>query len=192
MCVLFDLDNTIIDRNGAFQSFVTLLTNDLGKQAELLKADDGGYGERNRLYQLFDSLGYPIDQPTFAKEICAHLEPDRELNSELLDLSKDCKIGLVTNGGSLTQRAKIRAVQVGNIFSEQHIFISQELGVAKPDPSIFLQACDQMKADPEQCLMIGDREIEDGGCRTVGMKFHLVKEPLTATELKRIRQVHQI
>jgi putative hydrolase of the HAD superfamily len=47
---------------------------------------------------------------------------------------------------------------------------SVELGVCKPDPAIYLAACDQLAVDPEDCLYVGDggsRELT--GATAVGM-----------------------
>lgn len=44
-------------------------------------------------------------------------------------------------------------------------------GVMKPDPKIFLTACQRIGVPPEQTLMIGDSEDADGGATAVGCGF---------------------
>jgi len=40
---------------------------------------------------------------------------------------------------------------------------SYEVGAEKPDPRIFLAACERLGADPNETLMVGDHPVADGG-----------------------------
>jgi HAD superfamily hydrolase (TIGR01493 family) len=53
-------------------------------------------------------------------------------------------------------------------------------GVVKPDPKIFLSACDRLGVEPEQALMIGDNAAVDGAAVTVGCRFERVEPQPTA------------
>ncbi|HEU5471800.1 MAG TPA: HAD family hydrolase [Actinophytocola sp.] len=53
--------------------------------------------------------------------------------------------------------------------------LSYEEGVMKPDPAIFLAACDRIGTEPERTLMIGDSEAADGGARGAGLGFAMVE-----------------
>jgi HAD superfamily hydrolase (TIGR01493 family) len=48
-------------------------------------------------------------------------------------------------------------------------------GVMKPDPKIFLTACQRIGVAPEEALMIGDSEEADGGATRVGCRFAMVE-----------------
>jgi len=48
---------------------------------------------------------------------------------------------------------------------------SFEEGVMKPDPKIFLAACQRIGVAPEDTLMVGDNEEADGGATAVGCRF---------------------
>jgi HAD superfamily hydrolase (TIGR01493 family) len=52
--------------------------------------------------------------------------------------------------------------------------LSYAEGVMKPDPKIFLTACQRIGVPPEQALMVGDSESHDGGARQVGCTFAAV------------------
>lgn len=56
------------------------------------------------------------------------------------------------------------------------VFVSEEVGVEKPDERIFRLALDSFSLTGEEALMFGDNEIADGGCRSLGMFFVLVTE----------------
>jgi HAD superfamily hydrolase (TIGR01509 family) len=53
--------------------------------------------------------------------------------------------------------------------------LSYEEGVMKPDPKIFLSACQRIGVAPEETLMIGDNEEADGGAAAIGCRFALVE-----------------
>ena len=54
------------------------------------------------------------------------------------------------------------------------LVLSDELGVTKPDPRIFRQACAALGAEPRRCLMVGDNAEADGGATRLGIEFALV------------------
>lgn len=69
------------------------------------------------------------------------------------------KCGIISNGDSYQQRQKLKATGIVGHFSV--IVISEELGLAKPDPRIFLEACRMAKAHPSECWHIGDNPEAD-------------------------------
>ncbi|HEY0240357.1 MAG TPA: HAD family hydrolase [Friedmanniella sp.] len=52
---------------------------------------------------------------------------------------------------------------------------SEELGVAKPAPSSYLQTCERLRADPATTLHVGDRyDVDVAGARSAGLQaLHL-------------------
>lgn len=54
---------------------------------------------------------------------------------------------------------------------------SYEVGAEKPDPRIFVSACEKLGVRPGETLMVGDHEIADGGAVKAGLRFlHLAGE----------------
>jgi HAD superfamily hydrolase (TIGR01509 family) len=51
---------------------------------------------------------------------------------------------------------------------------SFEVGVEKPDPAIFLRACEALGTKPEETLMVGDHPVADAGAQRAGLRFHLL------------------
>ncbi len=90
--------------------------------------------------------------------------------AELIDYCKDkYTLGIITNGDSNQQRKKIEKTGLDKIIS--NIFISGEVGHAKPEKEIFEVACKTMGVKPENCLMIGDKiEVDVQGGLNAGMK----------------------
>ncbi|WP_188984184.1 HAD family hydrolase [Saccharopolyspora thermophila] len=52
--------------------------------------------------------------------------------------------------------------------------------VIKPDPKIFLRACERLGVAPEEALMVGDSEEADGGAAAVGCQVAIVDPVPTA------------
>ncbi|PRY46295.1 HAD family hydrolase [Umezawaea tangerina] len=72
-------------------------------------------------------------------------------------------------------RAVLRRYGVDHLVDE--VVLSFEVGMIKPDPKIFLLACERLRVDPAEVLMVGDSEEADGGAEAVGSKVAIV-EPL--------------
>lgn len=77
-----------------------------------------------------------------------------ELLEELKE--KGFQIGIITNGPVEHQMNKIRALKLTKHIPEENIFISDALGVAKPNPQIFQDVADRIKNAPKELLYIGD------------------------------------
>lgn len=77
---------------------------------------------------------------------------------------------LVTNGLTTVQRRRFAAAPITRHF--QRILISEELGVAKPDPAIFAPAMEEFDLRPEDVLLVGDSTSSDmPAARNAGMDF---------------------
>jgi putative hydrolase of the HAD superfamily len=63
-------------------------------------------------------------------------------------------LGLITNGNATYQRRKIKRHHLAYYFD--CIFIEEEFGAAKSDPSIYLAALEQLHVTPQETWMIGD------------------------------------
>jgi HAD superfamily hydrolase (TIGR01549 family) len=51
---------------------------------------------------------------------------------------------------------------------------SFEVGAEKPDPAIFLRACESLGTKPAETLMVGDHPVADAGALVAGLRFHLL------------------
>jgi putative hydrolase of the HAD superfamily len=78
------------------------------------------------------------------------------------------RLGIISNGRSEEQRRKLKVLGIEHRF--EHVVISEEAGVAKPDPGIFLGACSAMGVAPEAVVFIGDNyEIDYVAAREAGL-----------------------
>jgi len=117
-----------------------------------------------RFSRLFDAVGIQGEPEPFSDAYLRHLANCGDLiegaESLIQQLSKSYRIALITNGLSDVQRPRLAASPLEPYF--ETITISDEIGVAKPDPGIFDVAFGQM-GNPEKTavLIIGDSLSSD-------------------------------
>lgn len=68
-------------------------------------------------------------------------------------------VGIITNGPSEVQRAKLDLLGINGLVD--FVLISEEIGVAKPDPRIFAEALSRAGVGPEEAVFIGDTAEHD-------------------------------
>ena len=168
---LFDLDNTLVDRQAAFRrwasSFVTRRGLDGDAENWLCAADDDGFATRQELFSrarrhlgLAEPVGDLIAE--YRAGYFEHFEPDPAVLGVLDQLRRGgWRIGIVTNGPT-TQREKIRRSGLGAYVDG--LCISDEVGIEKPDPRIFVEAirrCTTRQDAHGSAWMIGDTPLAD-------------------------------
>lgn len=188
--LFFDLDNTLIDRDGAFLQCLRANFPDPPRQARLLQLDQGGHGDRQALFAAWHELsGQAIDQARLGQMLAAHIQPDPELIGALEALSQRVKVAIVSNGGGHTQRLKARAAGLDRVIPA--LYVSGEVGLEKPDPAFFWLVCRELDVLPCQCLVVGDQpEIDGAGARAAGMAFSQVTSVLSGPRLARLMAEH--
>jgi putative hydrolase of the HAD superfamily len=86
-----------------------------------------------------------------------------------LDQLAGTRLGIISNGQAYQQRRKL--IHMGLLDRFSTVIISEELGISKPDPRIFLEACRGSKVSPSECWHIGDNLIADAqGSLSAGMR----------------------
>lgn len=99
-----------------------------------------------------------------------------DVDPMLATLPSGVRLGLITNGPSDLQRAKVAALGLDAIF--ELVLVSGEFGAPKPDPSIFLHAAQELGVAPGECLMVGDKLDKDvAGALAAGMRAAWVQRP---------------
>ncbi len=77
------------------------------------------------------------------------------------------KIGLITNGGHISQSRKIRMLGITDFFDE--IVITGDIGVSKPHAKPFEILAERIGIAPEEMLYVGDHPLNDvEGSRRAG------------------------
>ncbi len=97
-----------------------------------------------------------------------HLIPGAK---KLLDhLNGKYRMSIITNGFPEVQYIKLKSSGIDHFF--EHVFISEEIGVNKPDPAIYHHAVKTSGANHiDDCIMIGDTfQTDIMGAIAAGMK----------------------
>lgn len=69
--------------------------------------------------------------------------------------------GVLTNGLTIKQAEKLVRLDLQDAFSPGALFISEDLGVAKPHPRIFQIACEALGVPAGSVLYVGDNPVKD-------------------------------
>ena len=77
-------------------------------------------------------------------------------------------LGIVTNGPAEVQRAKLDLLEIEDLVD--FAVVSEEFGVAKPDPRIFHEALRRAGIDASEAVFVGDSaEFDMAGARSAGI-----------------------
>ncbi len=103
-------------------------------------------------------------------------------------------IGIVTNGPQEVQRAKLELLGIENFVD--FVLVSEEFGVAKPDPLIFHEALRLAGVGPEEAIFVGDSaEFDMVGADAAGIPTVWVnrqQRPWTEPGPPPTRQIHSL
>jgi HAD superfamily hydrolase (TIGR01549 family) len=175
--LIFDLDNTLIDRNAAMRQSLHDWLITQGHEGPALEAalydcmqhDNWGYIDRHEFcVWMLQQYGNKQNEVT-AHELehllhvnnSRNVQPDAQVQALLKNLRQQYKLVLATNGGSKTQRAKIVQAQLLAFFRPEDIFVSGEMEFEKPDPRYFKIIINQLQLDVTKALVIGDNPQND-------------------------------
>ena len=198
--ILFDLDDTIISFDASADCLWQEVCEKFAAETEGIEADTlqaaidrtrkwywqdaerHGHGRHNLaetrrdiVRMAFSDIGVSdvglanqlADAYTNGRHERLELFPDAERTLEGLSRN-GTRLALITNGHAEGQREKIERFKLERFF--ECVLIEGEVGIAKPDPEIFLMALDQLRLSPEKTWMVGDNlEWDIGGAQAVGI-----------------------
>lgn len=193
--VVFDVDDTLYDLSTPFKEackevFPEDTTLDLeGAFLASRRYSDAVYAsslsgkitmEEMYIYRFenaFRDYGKKIDAQTALMFQAVYEQKQQKIQmtesmKNLLDhLKKKVKLGIVTNGPAQHQWDKVNALGVKQWIPEDHIFISGDLGVAKPDVEIFDTALQKLQVQKDEVCYVGDSfENDMAGAKHAGWK----------------------
>ena len=175
--ILFDLDDTLHDREKTLRAFIRLFLQKYDGNLEpdsrsvfengFLKMDEQGYRPREEVFTELNKILTWRRAPELKEQLafwysefpkCA--EPVSDLYG-VLDFfqARNIKMGIVTNGSSAFQNTKIDRLGIRKYMKT--IIISEEVNVRKPDPEIFRLALAEIKSKPGTTLFVGDNPVVD-------------------------------
>ncbi|HZX07621.1 HAD family hydrolase [Kribbella sp.] len=182
----FDLDNTLIDRNGAFLRWARWWVDRQGLDETALEwfvaHDNGGFRPRAELFGMARErfgLAAPVD------ELVASYDEEHPLftsvKPEVLDglgslRSAGWRVAVVTNGDPAQQDLKLEYTQLDK--AVDYACVSGAVGVRKPDRRIFELVAERTGTSLRGGWMVGDHPSYDiaggiaAGLRTIRVGNH--------------------
>jgi len=175
--ILFDLDDTIHDRDKSLCKFADLFemkySNEMNYDNKLrlkdifFEIDGQGYRPREEMFkELQNRISWKY-KPSLKELInfwnvefpkCA--EPMANLYTVLdFFINENIKMGIVTNGYSDFQNTKIDKLNLRKYMKT--IIISEEVNIRKPHPKIFHLALSRINSNNETTLFVGDNPLWD-------------------------------
>ena len=203
--LLFDLDNTLLDFNKAeyvslinvLKSYDIAFTDELFRQyekinSELWNALEKGvvtkdYVQTQRFESFFKGIGLFVNGSEANRRYQSELKNQSWLMPGALELTsilfnQGYTISVITNGVGETQKMRVSNSAINDYIS--YLFISEEIGVEKPNPHFFERVLFAIGMPPkEECLIIGDSLSSDiSGGENFGIDtcyFNLLSTPLS-------------
>ena len=181
--VFFDIDDTLLDTS-AFA--------DIARHAAIESMCNNGLPlETDEAYDLLKDIikekgsNYSHHFNILTKEV-ALLRPFPRTSAILIYLkSKGYRLGAITNGITIKQWEKLVRLNLYQFFDI--VITSEEVGVEKPDPEIYIEACRRMACDVHKSVMIGNKlDIDCMGAVNAGMSAILVNSTLSPEEKERV------
>lgn len=192
--VLFDLDDTLIDRAGGYARLCRHWYRTLPSRgrpadeeqfvARMAEWDQSGAAKHERYGRLLRL--WPASFRDVESAIAAHrrsladfVTVDPRTRALLIRLRRaGIRTAVVSNGRAASQRRKLRNTGIDEVVDE--IVVSAEVGAAKPATGIFRHALNAIGADPAEALFVGDNPVADiRGAKRFGMRavwVHLGRE----------------
>lgn len=176
--IIFDADDTLFDfqksEKKAFEKAMSEFCNDYNENYHFTtykkintaiwkELEDGLITQAKlkveRFKRLSEELNISFDEKVFADSYMDHLGSCAYLldgAAELVEeLSKKYTLAIVTNGLTKVQKKRIKKSEISIFF--KNVFISEELGISKPDAKIFEYVINNLgNFKKDEVLMIGD------------------------------------
>ncbi|MEH7097434.1 HAD family hydrolase [Neobacillus vireti] len=184
--IFFDLDDTLYDQlqpfeaayHRVFSTITDITILELFKKSreysdKVFALTESGEMSLEKMHQYrmihaFKDLGYSIstdEADAFQKEYKDHqykvsLIPEMKNILHYL-AAKDIPIYVTTNGPAHHQRLKLASLDLDDVIPDSNIFISSEVGYAKPRKEFFEYVNQKTNTHPADSYMVGDSFAND-------------------------------
>lgn len=187
--MLFDLDDTLLDRDMALDKLFSIILEkfyeDVKQHAvknimlqKFKEYDKKSYGHSDKVMVLeafFNEFPSKYRLPrNYIQDFWNNNFPKCfSINQNTINIINTIKlhvkVGIITNGSTQRQKAKIINTNLNRYFDT--IIISEEAGFSKPDKRIFELALNKLNVQSEDVLFVGDDLEKDiAGCQNVNIK----------------------
>jgi len=125
-----------------------------------------------------------------------HLTPYPDAVRLLADLATvdELLLGVITSGLSVKQAEKILRLGIYPYLTPTAIYISDQIGINKPNVKLYRRACSDLNLKPARCMYVGDRMVRDiDPANSLGLiTVHLVRGGRHSEEVGVSEPAHRI
>ena len=180
--IIFDLDNTLIDRQRAFKEMLDRKFHKLFEDETLIQEmikdiiewDNNGTVERivvfkkwAEKYNVTKISAEQLDKEWSDESGSVAFLYD-DVRETLTELKKKYKIAVLSNGNKTSQRRKLSTIDIYDLLD--YSLISGEFTCRKPDKEIFEYTAKQLGLETNECVYVGDNyKIDVLGSKNAGM-----------------------
>lgn len=201
--VAFDMDNTLIDRQGAFVQCIRdmieedtkskISDNDFDRfMEEFLILDNNGMGNKEILFNYYIEyfhldLTWDVIMDRWVDRLAGYMRLMDDVIEVLDELSKKYRLAILTNGDSVSQRGKLNTFPHLSWF--EIVMVAGDHPWSKPDVRIFELLCEKMNVLPSEVVFVGDTIASDiVGAKNAGMRTIWVqRDPRLNSDLPDVR-----
>lgn len=194
VCVIFDLDGTLVDSETLGTEALMELVPDLNEPLETLIDAYRGQRmatiladvERRLNRKLPDGFEHHYRDHASAR-MQTHLKPMPGVVEMLKELTYPLAVA------SSAPPAKIQlALEVCGIAHHfgENVFSCYDINAWKPDPSIFLHTAQAMNVAPHQCVVIEDSDVGVAAALAAGMRVLRYRFPHASSEVIQFPEMH--
>jgi len=218
--VLFDLDDTLFDRNKAQREILHRIIHEFREmftgidkeaithaffESDRLSTEEFNAGdsidvvriERSRKFLnilgLSENFAGKITE-IYIKSYPAINVPVKNAKVVIRNLAKKFQLAVISNGSRDVQHQKLETLGIKDLF--RCIVLSEEVGIRKPKPGIFWKATTLLDREPEECLYVGDSYNTDiVGAKKAGMQtcwFNPKCASLSQNDVKPDFEIHTL
>ena len=183
-CVIFDLDQTLLDRDQSLHDFLVWQCEGMLKPylsdseafiSRFIALDDHGKVWKDQVYATLieefaiDAWSWKELLAVYESCFCAFALPKSGVLEALEVLATRYKLGLMSNGMTPFQERNFRGLGVAALF--ESVIVSAAVNLRKPDPAIFHLACSELGVQPEEAVYVGDNPVADiEGAKNAGLR----------------------
>ncbi|MFM2305152.1 MAG: hypothetical protein RLZZ135_2565 [Cyanobacteriota bacterium] len=175
--VIFDCDGTLVDSEFIGNRVLSESMFELGLDlsTEECIARFTGCKMADCLSELESDLGKPLPEGFIAilrNRISEAFRLDLQAFVGVEKVLKKLKVPICVASSGPIEKIELSLTHTNLIqYFQGRIFSSYEIGMWKPDPSLFIHAAKQMGIDPQNCLVVEDSRPGFQAAKAAGMKL---------------------
>lgn len=182
--IIFDLDNTLTDfmffkKTACKKALMEMISKGLDMsfdEASKIFYDiyfREGLEDKEISQKFLMKVNGEVDYRLLAYGIIAYREARKitsydGVENVLKFLKTKYKLAIVSDAPKLKAWIRLAHMKLDHYFDV--ILTSEDTGLLKPNPEVFLRVAREFGVEPSECMMVGDHPERDIGAKDVGMK----------------------